>query len=137
MTIVPLKQRDLFTRRWRKLEALDPSELAIQIALVARLRHELRDDVIFYHVPNGEYRDKRSAAKLKAMGVLPGGADLVFHSRQPTLFLELKKPHSVLSPAQWQFKRRVEALGCKYAVAHSVSYAITVIHRHGLGWTPK
>ena len=38
MSTVLLKQRDLLTRRWRNVEALDPSELAIQIALVARLR---------------------------------------------------------------------------------------------------
>ena len=39
----------------------------------------LRPDVIMRHVPNGEHRDPRTAAKLKAMGVLPGSADLEFH----------------------------------------------------------
>lgn len=132
MTIIHLKQRDLLTRRWRNIEALDPSELAIHIALVGRLRHELRDEVLFYHVPNGEFRDKRSAAKLKAMGTLPGVADLVFDDGNRILYLEMKAPGRILSDVQRQFKTRAELAGRHYAVAHSVNEAISVLHRHGM-----
>lgn len=131
MAIVRLKQRDLFTKRWRNIEALDPSEAAVQIALVARLRQDLRPDVIWFHVPNGEYRDKRSAAKLKAMGVLPGVPDLVFDNGN-ILYLEIKKPGGVLSAAQRQFKACAERAGRHYAVAHSSTEALGILRKHGM-----
>lgn len=133
MTIVRLKQRDLFTKRWRNVTTLDPGELALHIALVARLRRELCDDVIMYHVPNGEHRDNRTAAKLKAMGVLPGVADLVFNWPGGFLYLELKAPDRTLSAAQRKFKARVELFGGRhYAVAHSINEAISILHQNAL-----
>ena len=45
------------------------------------LRWCVRPDVIFRHYPAGEHRDPRTAAKLKAMGVLAGSADLEFFYR--------------------------------------------------------
>jgi len=47
---------------------------------------------LLYHVPNGELRDKVTAAKLKAMGVVSGVSDIVFHYRSRTYFFEFKKP---------------------------------------------
>jgi hypothetical protein len=136
MAIVLLKQRDLFTKRWRNLEALDDSELTIQIALVARLRREVRDGVLWYHVPNGEWRDKRSAAKLKAMGTRPGVADLEFHwrarGRQQTLFLELKSAKGRQSDSQIEFAERVRAIGYRYETASSSTEAIAILQRYGL-----
>lgn len=49
---------------------------------------------LLYHVPNGEYRDKITATKLKAMGVVPGIPDMVFHYNSNTYFFEFKKPKS-------------------------------------------
>ena len=133
MTTVLLKQCDLLSRRWRDVEALDRSELTIQIALVARLRHELRGDVVMFHVPNGEWRDKRSAAKLKAMGLRPGVADLVFDAGGSNiLYLELKVPGGRLSEVQRQFKAHAEAIGRHYAVAHSVNEALSILSGHGM-----
>ena len=78
MTTAPM-QRDLLTRRWRKL--VEPQrEDTMHIQLVTMLRWCLRPDVIMRHVPNGEDRTPRIGAKLKAMGVLPGSADLEFLS---------------------------------------------------------
>ena len=71
-------QKDLLTRRWRKV-VVPQKEVTLHIQLVAMLRWCLRPDVIMRHVPNGEHRDPRTAAKLKAMGVLAGSADLEFH----------------------------------------------------------
>jgi hypothetical protein len=54
-----------------------------------------------FHCPNGEYRDKRTAVKLKAMGVLPGVADYVLPvpiAPFAGCFMELKR--SGLTPAQ-------------------------------------
>lgn len=47
---------------------------------------------LFYHIPNGEKRDPRTAAKLKAMGLVPGAPDCPFHYRGKTYFFEFKKP---------------------------------------------
>jgi hypothetical protein len=56
---------------------------------------------LLYHVPNGEKRDKITAAMLKAKGVVPGIPDLVFNYRKRTYFIEMKKPgKGVLSKAQ-------------------------------------
>src|SRR5262245_4511119 len=89
-------QRHLFTNRWRRLEPRQ-LEASFHIQLVAILRLALRPDVMMRHVPNGEHRDPRTAAKLKAMGTLPGCADLEFHwaaahGRRHVLHLELKRP---------------------------------------------
>lgn len=133
MTIVHLKQRDLFTRRWRNVEQIDPSETGLQIALVARLHKGLRTQgVIWFHVPNGEHRDKRTAAKLKAMGVLPGVADLVFDWNGRMLYLELKRVGGVMSASQKEFKERAERAGRLYAVAYSVDEAVGILRGFGM-----
>ena len=46
---------------------------------------------LMYHVPNGEKRDPVTANKLKAMGVVAGIPDIVFHYRARTYFFEFKK----------------------------------------------
>lgn len=46
---------------------------------------------LLYHVPNGEKRDPITANKLKAMGVVAGIPDLVFHYRARTYFFEFKQ----------------------------------------------
>src|SRR5215831_5961543 len=119
MRTAAVYQRDMFTRRYRKIPAVAPSELQFQISLVEQCRWRLRDDVLMFHCPNGEHRDKRTAAKLKAMGVLPGVADLIFmwpewlisagQGLQQTciLFLELKAHGRKPSAAQMGFYKLV------------------------------
>ena len=129
----PLAQKDMFTNRWRKVRAPAPTELQIQIALVERLRLLARKDCVWYHVPNGEHRDKRIAAKLKAMGVMPGVADLVFHwPYQQTLFLELKRGNGALSAAQTHFQNTVTLIGWNYAVARTIDQAVEILTDHGI-----
>src|SRR5262247_1592233 len=113
------QHRDLFTRRWRQ-EIPPAKETAFHIQLVSMLRWCLRPDVLFRHVPNGEHRDRRTAAKLKAMGVLPGSADLEFHwieldglnrKIRRCLHLELKVGNRPPSEAQVAFALAVRLLG--------------------------
>src|SRR5262245_9035360 len=97
-------RRDLFGRMTAAAYRTPEREMQMQIDLVHLLHRCLRPDVIMRHVPNGELRDKRTASKLKAMGVLPGSADLEFffkrywedsegsHTAFAALFLELKLP---------------------------------------------
>ena len=140
MTVVPFKQKDLFTRRWRAvLES--KSETAFHIQLVSMLRWCVRPDVIWRHIPNGEYRDPRTAAKLKAMGILAGSADLEFHwceidalqrKCRHVLHLELKIGNRPQSVAQAGFALAVRLLGDEYHVAHSIDEAITILSERGL-----
>jgi hypothetical protein len=140
MKAVALKQKDLFTRRWRSIVP-QPKESAFHIQLVAMLRWCVRQDVIWRHVPNGEHRDPRTAAKLKAMGVLPGGADLEFHwavadafgnKRRHCLHLELKRRGNKPTAAQAGFALAMRLLGDDYHVACSVDEAIAVLGERGL-----
>ena len=134
MTI--LQQRDLFTKRYRRV--VEPQkEATFHIQLVSTLRWCLRPDVVWRHVPNGEHRDPRTAAKLKAMGVLPGSADLEFFYRNAAgtpclLFLELKLPGRKCSEAQMVFALAVKLLGAEYEVACSIDEAIGILGKRGL-----
>jgi hypothetical protein len=150
MTTAP-KQRDLLTGRWRMVAEFEPSELQLQISLVEWCRWRLRPDVIFWHTPNGEARDKRTAAKLKAMGVLPGVADLQFMWREQVLadlapsailtderfrlrvlFLELKRKGGKQTETQDDFERAVSSTGAHYRCIDSIDDAMAVIERYGL-----
>src|SRR5262245_58025417 len=102
MTVLPFKQRDLFTGRWRNVRISSPKEHELQIQIVQVLQLVLRQNVVCFHCPNGELRDKQAAAKLKAMGVKRGVSDLAFFWGEPdkrfrALFLEVKRPDGKLT----------------------------------------
>ena len=133
------QQRDLFTKRWRRrmLKPPEPSEVQFQIALNEHLAWRKRPGVVHFHVPNGEERDKRVAAKLKAMGVLPGVADLVFVSidgcgRLRVLFLELKAKGRKPTLVQREFAEAVRTAGAEYAVADNIDAALELLREHGI-----
>jgi hypothetical protein len=113
-----------------------PKEVTFHIQLVAMLRWCLRPDVIMRHVPNGEHRDPRTAAKLKAMGTLAGSADLEFHwcdgGGRRLLHLELKVAKRPPSHAQVVFAMRVRELGDGYHIARTIDEAISIIGGYGL-----
>jgi hypothetical protein len=86
-------------------------------------------------VPNGEERNKVIAAKLKAMGTLPGVADLVFiwmTDRIRILFLELKRRGKPLSPEQYAFCLKIREVGAVYDIADTAAGAIDILQRYGL-----
>lgn len=134
--MMPAQQKDMFSKRWRQVKAPQPSELQLQISLVAQLRLICRRDVVFFHCPNGELRDKRTAAKLKAMGTLPGVADLVFvwcdGGVLKNLYLELKAPKRTMSPEQMVFCDRVIDAGADYQTADNIDAALQILRWHGL-----
>src|SRR5262245_52641747 len=102
------QQRQLFSGRWQNVVIPNRKEIELHIQLVSMLGWCLKPNVIYRHYPAGELRDKRSAGKLKAMGVLPGSADLEFFWDGGTdgfraLFLEFKRPGGKLSVEQAAF----------------------------------
>jgi hypothetical protein len=139
-------QRDLFTKRWRKVRAPAPLEADIQKALVLRLVLQARRDALWYHPPNGGWRHKVTAALLQAMGVLPGVADLVITwpelvsvVSQPhpmtftrVLYLELKRRGKKPSADQNAFAARAMRTGASYEVADSIDAAVTILQRYGV-----
>jgi len=138
------QQRHLFTGRWRSVPIAAPKERELQIQLVSMLKWALRPDVIMFHVPNGELRDKAAAAKLKAMGTLPGVSDLLFlwkkywedaegsRTALGVLFLELKRPGGKLTIEQAAFGLAVRTMGADFEVASSIDEAIAAVGRRGL-----
>src|SRR5262245_11851795 len=132
-----IAQRDLFSRRWRMID--EPArETAFHIQLVSMLRWVMRPDVIWRHVPNGAWtKDEREGAKLKAMGILPGSADLEFHwldadKRRRMLHLELKAGRNTLSDAQASFALAMRLLGDDYEIVRSIDEAIATLDARGL-----
>src|SRR5262249_40132279 len=94
--------------------------------------------------PNGEARDKRTGAKLKAMGVLPGSADLEFFWKRYwedrdgsrtnfcALFLELKRPGGKLTAEQAAFGSAMRTMGADFEVASSIDQAVGAVGVRGL-----
>ena len=129
------QQKDLLTGRFRIVKT-DESELrSLHIPLVSMLRWAIRPDVIYRHCPNGEHRDPRTAAKLKAMGVLAGSADLEFFWNDGQLrmmFLELKLPGRKCTDVQNAFACSVRRIGAAYHVATTIDDALNLIGECGL-----
>lgn len=71
-----------------------------------------------FAIPNGGYRDKRTAGKLKATGVKSGVSDMLLPVRRgvwPGLFIELKVGKNTLQSEQKEFKKFVMAQGYGFA----------------------
>jgi hypothetical protein len=145
MTREQPQQKDIFTKRWRRIPQLDPRESQVQIALIAQLKIRCRKGVVYFHVPNGEERSDSTGAKLKAMGVLRGVSDLLFFwcdkdeklkppatHRLQVLFLELKRRGQNITPEQWAFAETVRECGAYYDCADSVDGALDILNSYGL-----
>ncbi len=107
-------------------------ELTLHKAVVQLLKISAARGVMYYHVPNGESRSNRTGAKLKAMGVLPGVADLSFvlHGGRAA-FLELKAPKGRLSDDQRAFRDVVVGQGALYAAADDLEQAQSILASWG------
>jgi hypothetical protein len=127
-------QNELFKRRGRRPASVlpEPSELQIHIALIAQLRVTCRPGIAYWHTPNGEQRDKRHAAKLKAMGTLPGVSDLifVFPEALPLLCLELKARGRGLTDDQKVFRDLMRACGHRYEWTDSLDDAVRILRQY-------
>lgn len=96
-------------------------ERALHIAVATFLRLAMPDGIPWWHTPNGEHRDVRTAAKLKAFGTRPGVPDLAFiMPLGKAAFIELKAGKGRLTEAQKQFRDDAEALGAWWSECRSV-----------------
>lgn len=88
--------------------------------------------LVWFAVPNGEARSKRTGAKLKAMGVRPGVADFAFTlPGGRSAYLELKTATGRPSPEQRVFRSDAEAAGALYALARSPEEVEAVLSAWG------
>ena len=100
---------------------------------------------LLFAIPNGGARSKATAGKLKAEGVVPGVADLILlkpHFRQGVYFsgmipldayglcIEMKTPKGRQSPEQKAWQAKVEEMGYKYAVCHSLDEFMNTINNY-------
>jgi hypothetical protein len=109
-------------------------ERAIQTAIVKALKKYAKPQYCFwYAIPNGGKRDVITAARLKAEGVQPGAPDLGFVLPFGlAAFLEIKASKGRQSVQQEFIEKQIEALGGRYAVAHSVDEAWGILAAWGV-----
>ena len=77
---------------------------------------------LLMHIPNGEKRDKRTAAKLKRMLVRPGVPDFCLplaRGGHSSLWIELKDKGGRLSKEQKEMHERLRGRGALVAVCYS------------------
>ena len=90
-----------------------------------------KPDCVWFHPYNGAYMSKATAGKGKALGVLPGVADLVFVLTLGRVgFIELKAEGGTLTDAQKEFAANVRHLdNPRYAVAYSIDEVREILTR--------
>lgn len=101
--------------------AVRPKEISLHMAVAKLLRDHCLTDWQHFHVPNGEIRDNRAAAKLKAMGVRRGIPDFILVPPTGQLHcLELKRLGCKLTEEQAGFRLFCIKYGIPYVVASSI-----------------
>lgn len=100
------------------MSEFDIHRFAVQLLTLKGVKN-----LIFFHVPNGEQRSKRTGARLKAMGVVRGVSDLVLvipaEPAPRVVFFEIKDANGRLSVDQRIFRQRAEDAGADFLIAAS------------------
>jgi hypothetical protein len=114
--------------RARKAPVIRPREIQLHLDVARVLRDHAVPEWLWWHTPNGELRDKRAAAKLRAMGVRPGVPDFLLISPHGSVrLLELKRPGETLSDAQEEFRIHCVRHGIAHAIAHNFDQALVAL----------
>lgn len=124
------RQLDIFkSKRQRGVKPRGATEFEIHCAVADYLRHGLAKGWMWWHTPNGEYRMKSTAGRLKRMGVKVGVSDILLFNGQLHA-LELKRQGEALSHQQLLWQNDVKALGGKVDCADNVDDALRIL----AGW---
>lgn len=104
-------------------------------AIIGHLRLRQRPGVIFWHSANGGYRDKRTAATLKRMGVRPGVSDIVglvpVDGAHRFFAIEVKSSTGRATREQREFIEGVADIGGLAAVVSSVDEGVRYLEEWG------
>jgi hypothetical protein len=96
------------------------AEARTQAAIVEWIRL-VAPDLLVFHVPNGGFRTKAEAARMKWVGVLAGVPDVVILGLDGRCWLiEVKGPGGSLSPDQRVIRDRCTAMRIPYVIAKSI-----------------
>ena len=108
------------------------TELALHRSIIDYINHVLPDHCGF-HIPNGERRDARTAAKLKSMGVRAGVPDfaLPYHGGR-ILFLEFKAGKGRASVAQNAYFDRLRENQHTVAIVRSIDDVLAALNALGI-----
>jgi hypothetical protein len=102
-------------------------EARLQKAILQFLKLSGVEGLLWFHPANESKRSIVSGANLKALGMLPGVADLVIIRGGKAHFMEVKSLTGRLSDAQKDFAVLAVKAGAEWAVVHSIAEAITVL----------
>jgi hypothetical protein len=137
MTLTPplLSMMSATTKvRPRRAHVSAPKEIVLHFGVAKLLREHCLQEWRWFHVPNGEKRDMRTATKLKQMGVQRGVADFIlfspFDNRQ-IHFLELKRLGEGLNEDQEDWREWALSHGAKYEVAWTMEQVLLAFERWG------
>jgi hypothetical protein len=110
------------------------SEAKIQQIAFAEIRNEFPETYgCFYHVPNGGLRDKKTASRLKAQGVVPGVQDLHFIWEGKLYLIEVKDVDGQVTPAQKAIHAQHKAHGLDtyiFRTSQQIIYFVRYIIQH-------
>jgi len=74
-------------------------------------------------------RNKIDGARLKAMGMVAGVSDMIYlRANNPPLCIEFKTDSGRQAPAQMEWQRVAEAVGCEYIIIRSFDEFKEAIH---------
>jgi hypothetical protein len=109
------------------------TEAALQRTVVRYLTHALpRHEALFWHTPNGGWRSRATAGRLKSEGVMPGVADIVIIWKGRAIAIELKAKGGSQSAAQKAWADQFTTAGGAYAVCRSLDAVERFLDAAGL-----
>lgn len=107
-------------------------ELAIHCTVVQHLQVRGVPGVLFWHTPNGGYRNKSEGALLKAMGVKAGVSDLILFHAGKLFCLEIKAKGGRASEEQLAFIADIDRAGAYTALATGLDACLATLEAWGL-----
>jgi hypothetical protein len=102
-------------------------EARLQKTIIQHLKLCGVEGLLWFHPANESKRSVVTGANLKALGMLPGVADLVIIKDGRAFFMEVKAEKGRLSDAQKEFAAAAVKAGAEWAVVHSIAEAITIL----------
>jgi VRR-NUC domain len=105
----------------------------IQAAIFGHLIRVLPEGWLTFHVPNGGWRQKTTAARFRRLGVVAGIPDLVLVGPGGRVaFLEVKTTDGRLSRPQARFHDHCHRFDVPWTIARSIDDARSFLARLGI-----
>jgi hypothetical protein len=114
--------------RARRTPVARPREIVLHMGIAKLLRDHALPSWQWCHIPTGELRDKRTAGKLRQMGVKAGWPDFVLIPPDGQLHcLELKRQGERLSDSQEAFQLWCIRSRVPYSVCRTIDESLAVL----------